>query len=201
MLPSFGILISNFVCLCAQCLRIGRNPMWPLLCLSHHCLHLIAQQDGKQLLSTKQHSDATCSPAVFLVQFFLFNPWKEIKEQYFHFACPAAVSLKMTEEVGYPSFTESMQLGFILMVNNNKYCRFSWALHSGTGQAGLEIWLLQWLFTGPFVPAGMGPGKAWPNLWLWQHAIPLQFHNHNPQTNNNKTTKSILNHLHNTCAA
>lgn len=71
--------------------------MWSLFCLSPLCLYLIGQQYGKQLLWTKQHSDVTCSPAVFPGQFFLFYPSKEIKEQYFHFALPPAVFVKMTE--------------------------------------------------------------------------------------------------------
>ncbi len=93
------MLKSNCVCLHVSSAQ-STSHMWSLLCLLHLCLYLIGQQDGKQLLWTKQHSNATCSPAVFPVQFLLFNPSKEIKEQYFHFVCPPAVSVTKTQRGG-----------------------------------------------------------------------------------------------------
>lgn len=125
-------------------------------CVCHPSAY-IGQQDGKQLLWTKQHSDATCSPAVFLVQFFLFNPSKEIKEQHFHISCPPAVSVTLAKRGRLCLFIKGTQRRFILIDNNDKYCRFLLALHSVTGQSWslAAAAALHWPLS---VPAGMGPG-------------------------------------------
>lgn len=137
----------------------------------------VGQQDGKQLLWRKQHSDATCSPAVFPVQFLLFNPSKEIKEQYFHLFALQLHLWQRLGEVGYPSFIKKKctQLGFILIDNNDKCCRFLLALHSGAGRC----WSLG--CCGDSSLAFFSASRQEPRVSLTK-TLPLQFHNHNPQT-------------------
>lgn len=81
----------------------------------HTSAKVTGQQDSKKQLQTKQHSTATCSPAVFHVQFSFFNPSEEIKELHFHFPCPLAVSVTMAKRVFYPAVIKSVLLSFILM--------------------------------------------------------------------------------------
>ena len=146
LLPSSANFRLKYVHACAQWPKldlnqewIGRNPLWSMLCWSRTVKPLPIshwttgwQTAAPNKTTFQYHLFSSSVPCVV----FPLSSVKRDKRRVFPFCLPSScVCDNGMRKVSYPTFIKSMPLSFILMDNNNKYCRFLQVLHSGAGQS------------------------------------------------------------------